>query len=82
MTERLAYHWDLMATVLKWNGKDIPEELRNLPMGRYVIESLDAAPALTIEEDQGLEEALGTLDRGEGVDLDVVRAEIDALVNR
>jgi hypothetical protein len=52
-----------MATVLKWNGKDLPDELRKLPEGRYVIESLDAVSALTLEEELGLEEALKELDR-------------------
>jgi hypothetical protein len=71
-----------MATVLKWNGKDVPDELRKLPSGRYVIESLEALPALTPEEEQGLEEAMAALDRGEGADLDAVRAELDAIVRR
>jgi hypothetical protein len=71
-----------MATVLKWNGKDVPDELRNLPSGRYVIESLDAVPALTPEEEKGLEEAIAELDRGEGVDLDAVRSDLDAIVRR
>ena len=68
---------------MKWNGKDVPDELRGLPTGRYVIESVDALPALTVEEEKGLEEGLDALDRGEGgVDAEVVRAEIDALVKR
>ena len=50
-----------MATVLKWNGKDLPDELRKLPEGRYVIESLDAVPALTAEQEQGLEEAIAAV---------------------
>jgi hypothetical protein len=71
-----------MATVLKWNGKDVPDELRGLPTGRYVIESVDALPALTEEEERGLEESLDALDRGEGIGIEVVRAEIDAMVKR
>jgi hypothetical protein len=71
-----------MATVLKWNGRDLPEELRKLPEGRYVIESLDPVPALTPEQEQGLEGALAALDRGEGADLDDVRADLDAIVRR
>jgi hypothetical protein len=76
------YHRLCMAMVLKWNGKDLPDELRKLPEGRYVIESLDAVPALTPEEEQGLEEAIAALDRGEGADLDDVRADLDAIVRR
>jgi hypothetical protein len=71
-----------MATVLKWNGKDLPDELRNLPEGRYVIESLDAMPTLTPAQEQGLEEALKELDRGEGSDLEDVRADLDAIIRR
>jgi hypothetical protein len=69
-----------MVVVLNWDGKDIPEELRELPKGRYVIAPVDAVPALTADEEQGLEDALDALDRGEGVDLDSVRTELDALV--
>jgi hypothetical protein len=71
-----------MATVLRWNGKDLPDELRKLPEGRYVIESLDAMPALTPEEEEGLEDAIAALDRGEGADLDAVRADLDTIVRR
>jgi hypothetical protein len=71
-----------MATVLKWNGRDVPEELRKLPEGRYVIESVDAVPALTAEEERGLEEAIAALDRGEGADVEDVRADLDAIVRR
>jgi hypothetical protein len=67
-----------MATVLRWNGKDLPDEMRKLPEGRYVIESLDAVPLLTEDEEQGLDEATAALDRGEGVEGDAVRAELDA----
>jgi hypothetical protein len=71
-----------MATVLKWNGKDLPDELRKLPEGRYVIESLDAVQSLTPDEERGLEEALKELDRGEGADLKDVRADLDAILRR
>jgi hypothetical protein len=71
-----------MTVVLNWDGKELPEELRELPKGRYVIAPVDAVPALTTEEEQGLEDALDALDRGEGVDLDEVRAELDELVRR
>ena len=47
-----------------------------------MIESLEAVPALTPEEPQGLEEGLKALDRGEGVDLEDVRADLDAILRR
>ena len=79
---RVMYYRSCMATVLKWNGTDVPDELRKLPQGRYVIESVDAMPALTSEQEQGLEEALDALDGEEGAELDTVRADLDALVRR
>jgi hypothetical protein len=36
-----------MSVVVRWNGKDVPTELRAPPEGLYVLESLDAAPALS-----------------------------------
>jgi hypothetical protein len=47
-----------------------------------VIAPVDAVSALTADEEQGLEEALDSLNRGEGVDLDEIRAELDELVRR
>ena len=34
------------ARVVTWNGKDVPAELRELPVGRYFVEAV-AAPLLT-----------------------------------
>lgn len=51
----------LRSRVLTWNGKDAPTELRDLPVGRYVVEAVeDEAPALTPEEGAGIEAALDT----------------------
>jgi len=33
-----------------WNGRDLPQELRDLPPGTYVVESVDQTPLLTEEE--------------------------------
>ncbi len=71
-----------MARVLKWNGKDLPDELRSLPAGRYVVEPVDEAPALTPEEEAGLVEALHALDRGEGESTKEVRRAVDEALKR
>ena len=44
------------AKVVTWNGKDVPAELRELPAGRYVVEAIDDAPALSPDEEAGIEE--------------------------
>jgi len=40
--------------VLHWNGTDIPEELRELPAGTYVVEAVESALELSPEDDLGL----------------------------
>jgi uncharacterized membrane protein len=69
--------------VLHWNGKDIPDELRGLPAGRYVVEPVDdAAPALSPEDEEGLRQALASLRAGKGRTIDEVRQTINAALRR
>lgn len=50
---------------MTWNGKDVPPELRELPAGRYVVEAVeDEAPALSPEEEAGIEAALESYRQG------------------
>lgn len=74
---------DLMAgaRVLHWNGKDIPEELREMPAGTYVVEAIDA-PELTSDEDRGIARALASLRSGHGRTVDQVRQTLDAIARR
>ena len=71
-----------MARVLKWNGHDLPDELRELPPGRYVVESLDAMPELTPEQEDDLIAALREADEGDGVSLSEARQQIDSALRR
>lgn len=60
--------------VITWDGRRVPDELHDLPPGRYAIASIDAPPALTEQEEVGIRQALDELDAGNGVPLaDVVR---------
>jgi len=68
--------------VLHWNGTDIPEELRELPTGTYVVEAVESALELSPEDDLGLSEALASLKAGEGRTLDQVRPTIDSITRR
>ena len=70
------------ARVLHGNGKDIPEELRELPAGTYVVEAVDSAPAFPPDEDQGLAEALASLRAGEGRTVEQVRQTIASILRR
>jgi hypothetical protein len=69
------------ARVLRWNGKDLPEELRELPAGTYVVEAVDA-PLLTQDEDEGLGRALASLRAGKGRSVDQVRQSIASALDR
>jgi len=71
-----------MSRVLKWNGKDLPQELRSMPAGRYVVEAVDEVPELTREEEEGLVEALQSIDRGEGESEQEVRNAIARALKR
>jgi hypothetical protein len=70
------------ARVVTWNGKDIPIELRELPAGRYVIEAIDDAPALSAHEEAGLDAALESYRQGRVVDAKRARQIIDAALGR
>jgi hypothetical protein len=71
-----------MSVVFDWNGEDVPEELKELPAGRYVLESIDEAPPLTAAEEQGLFEAMRSIDEGRGVDADTARGKLEALARK
>ena len=71
------------ARVVTWNGKDVPAELRELRAGRYVVEPIDEeAPALSPEEEAGLEAALESYRQGRVVDAKRARQIIDAALGR
>lgn len=60
--------------MIDWDGEHLPEELRSVPPGRYVLEVVEGEEPLTPEADQGLRDALDQLDAGQGLSLaDVVR---------
>lgn len=70
------------ARVVNWNGKDVPVELRELPAGRYVVEAIDTTPALSPEEETGLEAALQSYRQGRVIDAKRAREIIDAALGR
>ena len=71
-----------MSTIVRWNGTDLPKELRNLPAGRYIVEPIDDIPPLTLEEEVGLELAIDELAHGGGVDDVDARRRIIAPLRR
>ena len=67
-----------MAVIVNWNGADVPEELKALKKGRYVLVPIDEPPELTEEQEAGLEAALASLRAGEGLSLEEALAHAKA----
>lgn len=65
-----------MTKLIHWNGVDIPDELRSLPAGTYVLESAD--DTLTPDEERGLIAALDSIRAGRGVDHESAREALHA----
>lgn len=61
--------------IIEWDGSHIPEELRGLPPGRYLVEPLSAP--LTAQEEQGIREALEDLDAGRGIPFEDAMSELE-----
>lgn len=64
--------------VFTWNGRSVPPELRKVPPGKYAFSRVDRPPRLTAKEEAGIEEALASLHRGEGIPARKVHAEMRA----
>jgi hypothetical protein len=71
-----------MAHVVDWDGEHVPAELRSLPPGRYLVERLDEAVALTPEEEEGIREAMASLEAGHGRSLEAARDSILSALKR
>lgn len=65
-----------MSRVVDWDEKNVPEELRSLPPGRYVVEPVDESFVLTPEEESGIRQAMDSLEAGQGSSLEEVRSRV------
>ena len=69
-------------TIIHWNGRDLPEDLRALPAGDYAVQATNDLLTLSPEEEDGLIAALAELHRGEGVAHEEVRERVLRHVRR
>lgn len=65
----------LNSTLIDWDGRHVPEELRQLPPGRYVVEPVTVP--LTVEEEDGICDALDALDAGRSASFEDVMNELE-----
>jgi hypothetical protein len=66
----------LQATVIEWDGKHLPKELRELPPGQYLLTVVDDVTDLSPEEEAGICKALDSIEAGHVRPLDDVIHEI------
>jgi hypothetical protein len=69
-------------TIIRWNGRDLPAELKDLPAGDYAVQPAEDVVALTQEEEAGLVAALESLQAGKGVAHEEVRKRVLRHVQR
>ena len=69
-----------MALIVNWNGVDLPEELKALKKGRYVLVPIDEPPELTEEQEAGLEDAMASIREGRSTSLDEALAHAKATI--
>ena len=67
-----------MAVIVNWNGVDVPEELKALRKGRYVLVPIDEPPELPEEQEVGLEAAPTSVPSGPGLSRDDAYAKAKA----
>lgn len=69
----------MQARIIEWDGTNVPEELRQLPPGRYIVdavENMEDLDDLTPEEKAGLEHAFDEAEAGNVVPYDVAMREL------
>ncbi|MFZ1865882.1 MAG: hypothetical protein WAU39_16790 [Polyangiales bacterium] len=67
-----------MAVIVNWNGVDVPEELKALEKGRYVLVPIDEPLEFAEEQEAGLEAAMASIRAGERLSRDEAFAKLKA----
>jgi hypothetical protein len=69
-----------MPCTVDWDGEHLPEQLKELPPGRYVLTEVDEAVTLSNEEEDGLRDALRAVGAGQGRSLAEVRGAVERIL--
>ena len=71
--------------LIEWDGQHLPDEWRQLPPGRYYVESItsiDDPDDLTPEEEAGIQLALDEIEAGRGIPLEEAIKEIRSRIHQ
>ena len=72
----------LRAIQIDSDGTNLPEGLRLLPPGTYVVTFVDDIHELTPEEEAGILQAMDDIEAGHGIPLEEARQEIKARLHQ
>lgn len=70
-----------MSMILDWDGHAVPEQLKQLPKGRYIIVPAKSDP-LTDEDDAGLRAGLDSAEAGRVKPAEEALRRLDDMVGR
>ena len=68
----------LRAIQIDWDGTHLPEGLRLLPPGTYLVQFVEDIHELPPEEDAGIREALDSIEAGHGIPYEEAMRELRA----
>ena len=73
----------MRATIIEWDGTHVPEDLRKLPPGRYLVsDPYWDDDEMTEEEEAGVLLAIEEIEAGQGIPLEDAIQEIRARARR
>lgn len=72
----------MRATLIDWDGTHVPEDLRKLPPGRYLVSDPYRDDEITEEEEAGVLLAIEEMEAGHVIPLEDVIREIRARAGR
>jgi hypothetical protein len=72
----------LRAVAIDWDGTHLPEELRLLPPGTYLVSFVEDIHELTPKEEAGILEAMDDLEAGHGIPYEEAMRELRARIRQ
>jgi len=72
----------LRAVAIDWDGTHLPDELRLLPPGTYIVTFVEDIHKLTPEEEAGILEAMDDVEAGRGIPYEEVMRELRARLHQ
>ena len=72
----------LSTTIIDWDGTNFPEDMRELPPGRFIVQYVEEIDELTEEEEAGILHALAQVEAGDVFGIEDVMRDIRSRTRR